>query len=292
MRIAIVLLLSAAAAVDRAAAEGPYFVTYSHRMEEPGNLEIASTTFTGRPRGGSRFVNSLLELEYGATAWWTTEFYLHGQATAGQGGLFTGYRWENRFRMLPGEHWINPVLYVEWAHVNGADKSMREVVGFDGDREFAEPNRDTRREVKREIEAKLILSSNFRGWNISENFIAEKNLAHEPFEFGYAAGVSRPLALRASPDPCNFCRENFSAGAEVYGGLGTHDEFGFRGGTAHYVAPTLEWRMSNGTALRISPTFGVCGPSSGFLLRFGASYEIAGAGRAVRRLFSASGRRP
>ncbi len=40
---------------------------------------------------------------------------------------------------------------------------------------------------------KLILSSNFRDWNISENFIAEKNFAHEPWEFGYAVGASRPL---------------------------------------------------------------------------------------------------
>ncbi len=48
------------------------------------------------------------------------------------------------------------------------------------------------------MELKLILGSNVRGWNISENFIAEKNFAGDPWEFGYAFGVSRPLRLAAS----------------------------------------------------------------------------------------------
>ena len=33
-----------------------------------------------------------------------------------------------------------------------------------------------RMDKEREIELKLILGSNVHGWNISENFIAEKNL--------------------------------------------------------------------------------------------------------------------
>ena len=43
-------------------------------------------------------------------------------------------------------------------------------------------------EKERELELKLILGSNYRGWNISENIIAEKNLSNEPWEFGYAVG--------------------------------------------------------------------------------------------------------
>ena len=61
-------------------------------------------------------------------------------------------------------------------------------------------NAEARQEKKRELELKLILGSNFRGWNISENIIAEKNLSNEPWEFGYAwasepaleAGGKRP----------------------------------------------------------------------------------------------------
>ncbi len=84
---------------------------------------------------------------------------------------------------------------------------------------------------------KLILSSNAKGWNFSENFITEKNLqTSEGFEFGYALAASRPLTLRAGARECVFCRENFAAGAEMYGGLGTTDSFGLKD-TSHYVAP-------------------------------------------------------
>ena len=168
--------------------------------------------------------------------WWTTEVYLDGQATAGESTVFTGYRWENRFRLFMREHWINPVLYTEFENINGADKTLLELVGTDGNDDLTGPNHESRTEKKREIEAKLILGSYFRGWTIAENFIAEKNLSHSPYEFGYAAGVSRPLALEARPDRCNFCAENVQAGVEIYGGLGTHRQFGFHE-TSHYVAP-------------------------------------------------------
>lgn len=255
------------------AAEGPFFITYTHQMEEPGNLEIATHGLTGRPAGGARFLGAATELEYGATAWWTTEFYLDGVAVLGDSALFTGYRWENRFRLLQREHRINPVLYLEFENINGADRTMLEVVGHDGQDDLSGSNDIVRQERKREIEAKLILSSYARGWTISENFIAEKNVRHEPFEFGYAIGVARPLALAARPERCDVCPENFHAGLELYGGLGTHDVLGLRQ-TSHYLAPSLAWTSSSGVTLKVSPGFGLNNQSAGFLLRFAASYEI------------------
>jgi hypothetical protein len=265
-------------------AEGPFFVTYTHQMEEPGNLELAINSVVGRPTGGNRFLGAASEFEYGLKGWWTTEFYLDGQVTGRESTLFTGYRWENRFRLLPREHWINPVLYVEFENINGADKSLLEVVGHDGKDDLAGLNSESRREKKREIEAKLILSSYVKGWTIAENFIAEKNVAHAPYEFGYAAGVSRPLALKARAQRCNFCPENFQVGVEMYGGLGTHAGFGLEE-TSHYVAPTLAWTIVDGTTFKIAPSFGSTGTSAGFLLRFGVSYEVAQFGRVARRLF-------
>src|SRR6266849_4011391 len=97
------------------AQERPYFVTYDHHMEEPGNFEVAFNPFLGVPKTASTFLGGWTEFEYGAMAWWTTEFYLNGQSTYHDSTLFTGYRWENRFRPLWGEHWINPVLYFEFA---------------------------------------------------------------------------------------------------------------------------------------------------------------------------------
>ena len=266
------------------AGEGPFFITYTHQMEEPGNLEFATKSITGKPGDGNRFFGSAAEFEYGVKGWWTSELYLDGQSTARESTLFTGYRWENRFRILKHEHWINPVLYVEFENINGADKALLEIVGHDGKDDIATPNRDGRLEKKRELEAKLILSSHFKGWTLAENFIAEKNVRHAPYEFGYAAGLSRPLALAARPDRCNFCPENFQVGAEMYGGLGTHSDFGLRE-TSHYLAPTIAWTLANGTTFKVSPSFGLTDTSAGFLLRFGVSYEVAQLGRAARNFF-------
>ena len=117
------------------AQEYPYFVTYSQEMEEPGNLDIEWFNAVGNPPGGNRFMGSDVEFEYGLKAWWTTEFYLDGQATQNDSTIFTGLRWENRFRPLSREHWINPVLYAEFEDIS-ADKTIREVVGHDGRYDF------------------------------------------------------------------------------------------------------------------------------------------------------------
>ncbi len=277
-------LLAAAFNLSLAAAERPYFVTYDHHMEEPGNLEVSVNPLLGTQKAGNGFVGTWMEFEYGAKGWWTTEFYLDGQTTQRDGTVFTGFRWENRVRPLMREHRINPVLYVEFESLNGADKTLKEVVGFDSQGDHALANAEARREKKHELESKLILGSQFRGWNISENFIAEKNLRNEPWEFGYAIGTSRPLRLAATPRPCNFCRENFQAGIEFYGGLGDWHRFTAHG-TSQYVAPVLSWALPNGTALRFSPGFGLTSASHKALFRFGISYELPGFGHQVRRLF-------
>lgn len=252
-------------------AQETYFVTYTHHMEEPGSLELATKTVSGFPRAGNPFFAEAVEIEYGVSAWWTSELYLDGQSTANESTLFTGWRFENRFRPLMREHWINPVLYFEFEDINSADKALLEVVGHDGIEDFL--SRNDRSEKKREAELKLILSSNFKGWNASENFIAEKNLKGDPWEFGYALAVSRPLALLARPDNCRLCRENFALGAELYGGLGDRYSFGFSH-TSHYLAPTVSFRMPNGPTFQISPAAGLNHNSHGMLLRFGVSYEF------------------
>ncbi len=271
MHKSVLVLLAAAALLPAARAQENYFVTYTHQMEEPGNLEVGAKSVFGSPRAGNGFLGSSLEFEYGVKAWWTTELYLDGQTTAHENTTFTGWRWENRVRPLLGEHWINPVLYAEFEDINGANKSLLEVVGHDGIGDFL-PRAD-RSERDREIELKLILSSNVHGWNVAENFIAEKNLANEPWEFGYAFGVSRPLSLVASANPCTLCRENFALGAEMYGGLGDRYSFGLHD-TSHYIAPTITWRTPVGPTFRVSPGFGLNDNSHAFLLRFGVTYEF------------------
>ena len=270
-----------------AAQESPYFVTYDHYLEEPRNLEVEYRSTFGTQhgvgsQGGNDFHAYWTELEYGATAWWTTEFYLDGQSTFGDSTVFTGFRWENRLRPLKHEHFVNPVLYVEYERINGADKILKEVEGHDGIAEHGQPNALLRQETKNELEFKLILSSTFKGWNVSQNTIATKNLSNEPWEFGYAMGASLPLRLAAAAQRCNFCAQNFAAGVEMYGGLGDRYSFGLRD-TSHYLAPVLSWNLPSGWNLKVSPGFGLNDNSHGFLLRWGLSYEFAGFGERMSR---------
>ncbi len=266
---AVLALSSACTAQER-----PYFVTYSAEMEEPGNLEIEMKTAVSKPPDGNRFLGAAMEFEYGAKAWWTTEFYLDGVTVPQDSTIFTGFRWENRFRPLAREHWINPVLYVEFEDLNGANRSLLEVVGHDGLPDFAERNAVTRQDKQRELELKLILGSNFKGWNVSENLIAEKNLSNDPWEFGYAIGASRPLKLAASSKKCTFCPQRFAAGAEMYGGLGERYTFGLHN-TSQYLGPAINWTSPAGWTLSFSPQFGLNDYSLPRIYRFGVSYEIS-----------------
>src|SRR5438874_9246949 len=266
------------------AEEGPYFVTYDQNMEEPGNLEISIISTVGIPRKGQpAYVAPFAELEYGVTGWWTSELYLEGLSRRSDSTIFTGWRFENRFRPLAREHWINPILYLEYEHLNEANAIQKEIVGHAFS--FSEPNSELRRTSAHELETKLILGSNIGDWNVSENFIVEKNLsASEGFEFGYAFGVSHALGTLASATKCHLCRENFTAGLELYGGLGSTEQFGFSD-TAHYLAPVISWRLADNHSVRFSPAFGLTHGSERMLLRFGYSYEIQGFGRKGDRLF-------
>ena len=283
-RVFLLILLLAWFGPSCFAGERPYFITYDHIMEEPGNLEIEYFSTFGTQRGGNDFHSFWTEFEYGVEAWWTTEFYLDAQTTFADSTLYSGFKWENRFRVLKREHPINPVLYAEFEDISGADKTLKEVVGHDVEADYGTPNALARADSAREIELKLILSSNTRGWNFSENIISEKNLSNQPWEFGYALAASRPLSLKASARRCSFCRQNFIVGAEMYGGLGDRHSFGLRD-TSHYLAPVGGWNLPNGWTLRLSPGFGLNGNSHRFLLRWGVSREINGFDQLVRRAF-------
>ena len=266
------------------AQESPYFVTYDHHLEEPGNLEIEIFTTTGIPRSGQNvYVAPYMELEYGVTGRWTSELYLEGQGTVGDSAVFTGWRIENRFRALKREHFINPVLYLEYEKTSEATRIQKEIVG--GGPDVGSPNSELQPIKNNELEAKLILSSTVHDWNIAGNFISEKNLSRsEGFEFGYAFGFARPLATLASGSKCRLCRENFIAGLEFYGGLGSTEGFGPHN-TAHYAAPVVSWQVGENGSLHISPSIALTHEGSPVLLRFGYSYEIHGFGSKLAQFF-------
>jgi hypothetical protein len=273
-RVWLFLALALANAPAALAQEGPYFVTYDHYLEEPGNLEIAAASTTGVPKGDrGAYLAPWLELEYGIKGWWTAELYLEGVTTRSDGSGFTGWRWESRFRPLKGEHRVNPVLYIEYENINEASRIQKEIVGR-GSLSFA-PIADLRQEHVHELEAKLILSSALAGWNVAENAIVEKNLSQdEGFEFGYSVGVSRSLGGLASGTACHLCRENFVAGIEAYGGLGTSAERTLTD-TRHFIAPVIAWHLTDRSTLKASTAFGLTDASDRYLVRVGWSYELS-----------------
>jgi hypothetical protein len=268
------------------AQENPHFVTYDHYLEEPGNLEISTqSTFGIQGPNYPTFWGQVAEFEYGVKGWWTSSLYLEGARQANDATVFTGFRLENRFKPLKSNHAVNPVLYFEFENVNEASRIAKEVVGHS--ERSTDMLKDLRGEKARELETKLILSSAVNNWNIAENFIVEKNLTEdEGYEFGYAVGVYRRLSTIASGNRCSLCRENFMVGLEMYGGLGSTEQFGLSN-TAHYLAPGVAWNVDGNSTLKVSPGFGLNGNSSRVLLRVGYTYEINGFGRKVAQLFGA-----
>jgi hypothetical protein len=288
VRYLLVLVLAPVLVCPALAEQNPYFVTYDHRMEEPRNLEISIQSTVGSPRRNlPGYLGQLLELEYGMTGWWSSALYFEGAAQRGDSVVFTGFRLENRFKPLKGEHAINPVLYLEYENVNEASRIDKEIVGHA--EPSSEPLSELRGETAREIEGKLILSSYVRSFNIAENFIIERSLTeNEGFEFGYAVGIFRPLSSLVSGKGCRLCRENFSAGLELYGGLGSTERFGLPE-TAHYLAPAVLWNVG-GHTFKISPAFGLTHESGRMLFRFGYTYEISDFGRKVSQMFGVARR--
>lgn len=278
----LLLLAFLSLALAATAQDSPNFVTYDHHIEDKGDLEVSTQTTIGLPkRSLPAYWAPLLEFEYGATNRWTTSLYLEGAGQGNDATVFTGFRWENRFLPLKAEHRVNPVLYFEFEDINEASRIQKEVLGH------AEPSSESLSELRgekaREVEAKLILSSKVKRWTVAGNFAVEKNLsAEEAFEFGYAVGAYRPLAAE-SRRVCRFCRESLTAGLEVYGGLGTLDNFGFRG-TAQYIAPGLLWRLGPSSTLKIAPSFGMTSGSNRMLLRVGYSLEIEDFGARIAKL--------
>ncbi len=256
--------------VTMRAQDRPYFVSYSHDMEDPGEAEIESKTALAGSR--SPFGAMASEVEVGVRSWWTEGFYLDGQVTDEDSAIYTGFRFENRLKPLQGEHAINPVLYFEYESLSGADKTVLEVAGHDGEDDIDIPNGVARRTHQHEGELRLILSSDAHAWNFAENFIAEKNLGHAPWEFGYAFAISRPLRS-PSGKSCSLCRESIVPGLEFYGGAGDTSSLTLRD-TSHYVAPEVGWNFSKETRLSFSTAFGVTGTSIGTIYRIGFSHDF------------------
>ncbi len=114
-----------------------------------------------------------------------------------------------------------------------------------------------------------------KGWNISENFIAEKEVNdNEPWEFGYALAASRPLSLKGSAKAVYLLPPEFRRWGGALWRPGDAYDFGLRQ-TEQYLGPTVALNTPHGLTFKFSPEFGLNDNSVGVLWRFGVSYEIS-----------------
>lgn len=266
------------------ALEDTYFVTDHHHLHEAGNLAISNYSVLGTPKSGNEYLGSQIELEYRITKWWATEVQVDGQTTWNDSTVFTGYSWTNKFKLFPSNHWINSALVLGWEDGNAADKCIAEIEGRGAEDDFALPNSITRKIREHEVEMKLIVSRDYRGWNFAGNVMAAKNLASEPWEFGYSLGASRPLSAADKDEHCVFCRRSISAGLEFYGGLGDAHSFGLQN-TPQYLGPEIAWKLGERLAVKAGPHFGLTPSSQSLLVHFGVVYEIPDFNQRMSKLF-------
>ena len=277
-------LFMVAAARKANAQEDTYFVTEHHHLHEAGNLGISNYSVLGAPKKGNEFLGSQMELEYRITAFWATEVQVDGQTTRNDSTIFTGYSWTNKFKLFPSNRWLNSAFVVSWEDGNAADKCIAEIEGHGSEEDFALSNSVTRKIHEHEVEMKLIVSRDHKGWNFAGNVMAAKDLAGEPWEFGYSLGTSRPLSTAEKDRHCVFCRRSISAGVEFYGGLGDARSFGLQN-TPQYLGPEMSWKLSERLAIKAGPHFGLTRSSQHVLVHFGVVYDIPDFNKQMTELF-------
>jgi len=126
-------------------------------------------------------------------------------------------------------------LYFEYENINQADKSLLEVVGHQNVADLRVPNALLRQETERSLEMKLILSSNVKGWNFPRISSPRRSLNEsEGWEFGYALRRGPAPSVSSKQACMHLLPREFLRRAELYGGLGTTDGFGWKA-TSQYL---------------------------------------------------------
>ena len=230
---------------------------------------------TPRPKTPTPFYSQTLELEYGVTAWYTAELYLQGQSTQHDSTIFTGFRLENRLRPLRSEHWVNPVIYVEYEDHSQADKSFMEITDHQVITDQQISNALLRNSVESAPSKASSSSQATSTASTSPKTSSRKKIS--PMSRGSLATPSEPaapLASAASPHSCRLCRQYFAVGGELFGGLGTRYDFGLKG-TSQYAGPTLSYSTPRAFTFTFGPEFGLNANSAQVLWRLKAAYEFS-----------------
>jgi hypothetical protein len=274
-----------------------YFVTYNHHIEKGETELMVMTDFTepaehldDKKLGG--YISNMVELEYGITEQLATELMLEGFIdTSYSYGKFTGFRWENRYRLNRGENWfLNPTLYMEYEDLDPKTRFKMEVSGREDGK--GEPAEEDQRE--RIMETRLVLSRDVGPWNVAFNWINETDMRRSGFtDFGYALGVRYSLSdhhhheedeestvmsghhgMPAGKPTLTSRWKPAAIGLELFGGLGNSRAFGGSFNVQpHYLSPILMFHPSEHVMIHIGAAFGLTGVSDD-LIRTGIALEF------------------
>lgn len=252
-----------------------YFVTYNHYIDK-GELELMlmndftdPSKFRREDDGQHSYFSQMIELEYGVTEQWATEFMIEGFEEPGTGqSRFTGFRWENRYRLFKQDVPLNPMLYVEYEDLDPATRYKMEVSGW-----VRPPYKDTRAEPDREriLESRLVLSQDFGKLNVAFNWINESDLNASGFTaFGYALGARYDFngGHFTNPEPDEHAGHHGhqeqhallkpTIGVELYGGVGDTRRLDFDPSRQeHYLQPDIMLHLNEHTMLHLGLAIGL-----------------------------------
>ncbi|ODU23927.1 MAG: hypothetical protein ABS95_02725 [Verrucomicrobia bacterium SCN 57-15] len=252
-----------------------YFVTYNHYIDK-GELELMlmndftdPSKFRREDDGQRSYFSQMIELEYGVTEQWATEFMIEGFEEPGTGqSRFTGFRWENRYRLFKQDVPLNPMLYVEYEDLDPATRYKMEVSGW-----VRPPYKDTGDDPDREriLESRLVLSQDFGKLNVAFNWINESDLNASGFTaFGYALGARYDFNgghfTNREPDEHAGHHGHHekhallkpTIGVELYGGVGDTRRLDFDPSRQeHYLQPDIMLHLNEHMMLHLGFAIGL-----------------------------------
>lgn len=166
-----------------------------------------------------------VELEYGLLDHLQLAGYAVWEWGKGEPVAWDEWKAEAKYRFLEaGALPVDVAVYLEYANTNGSPPD-------DSD----------------ELEGKLILSKTWSAWNVTANWIMEKEIQNaNNWEHSWTAGVTYAWTPR------------FKTGLEWKETLGTSEDFGFRHvGYQVQLMPTIGWSPTPHSKILVGPAFGL-----------------------------------
>jgi len=287
-----------------------YFTTYNSKIER-GEIELMFMNDLTSPSkirqdedGRGDYLSHMIELEYGVSDRLASEFMVEWyEDLKTSEKKYTGFRWENRYRLFKGYFPLNPMIYAEYEDLDLATRYKMEVSGW-VDPPYAETGGEPDRE--RILETRLIISEDVGPVNLAFNWLNETDLSGGGTAFGYTLGLmwmihetennhsehehpgnkadckceSEMKGCRCShclgrggECPCAHAGM-VGIGLEFYGALGDIKAFGFNPSRQeHYVAPTFMYHINSHWMFHTQLAIGLSAASDE-VLRLNLGYEF------------------